>query len=189
MRGTTPGGCSSVRGVPPASRLRLPGGEKPSAGASRYRGASMSRRHETLVPLTHDHHHALAQAKRLAEVASSGDDRARVAAAGDFVNFYLGRALRHFHEEEELFFAPVVDHPAARDLVLRAVTEHLRMHALVRQVRRGLTGGRVDGALLKEISDLLAEHVRFEERELLPLVERLVPEEELRDLAAARRDV
>ncbi|HEV2756850.1 MAG TPA: hemerythrin domain-containing protein [Actinomycetota bacterium] len=148
----------------------------------------MTRRHETLVPLTHDHHHTLAQAKRLEKAAAEGD-AARAAAAGDFVNFYLGRAVRHFHEEEELFFAPLVDDPTAGPLVMRAVTEHLRLHALVRQVRRGLTGGAVPGELLSDVSRLLAEHVRFEERELLPLVERLLPEEELQDLAGGRREV
>ena len=29
----------------------------------------MTRRHETLVPLTHDHHHALAHARRLHDAA------------------------------------------------------------------------------------------------------------------------
>ena len=33
----------------------------------------MSRRHETLIPLTHDHHHALAQAKRLHDVSKMED--------------------------------------------------------------------------------------------------------------------
>ncbi len=43
--------------------------------------------------------------------------------------------------------------------------------------------------LLRRIPDLLTEHVRFEEGELLPLVERLVPEADLQDLAAGRREV
>lgn len=51
----------------------------------------MTRRHEALLPLTHDHHHALAQARRLRELRV--DDASGVRrAADDFVNFYLGRA-------------------------------------------------------------------------------------------------
>ncbi len=108
----------------------------------------MARRHDTLIPLTHDHHHALAQARRLEEAAEL-EERPRLNAANDFLNFYFGRAVRHFHEEEELFFAPLVDEPEARDLVLRAVSDHLRIHALAREVPRSAMsfGGRSGLAL------------------------------------------
>lgn len=150
----------------------------------------MTRRHETLIPLTHDHHHALAQARRLHDVAKLTDETQRRNLANDFINFYFGRAVRHFHEEEELFFAPLIDEPQARDLVLRAVSDHLRLHALVRIVKRQLSDGEADQQILDRISQLLTEHIRFEEQELFPLVEQLVPEDQLRDLATAgRRDV
>ena len=150
----------------------------------------MTRRHEALVPLTHDHHHALAQARRLKEVAGLESEAQRRTAANDFVNFYFGRAVRHFHEEEELFFAPVVDDPEAGPLVMRAVTEHLRLHALVRTVKRQLSSGEADNEMLVRISDLLTQHVRFEEKELFPALEQLVSDSELTDLATAgRRDV
>jgi hemerythrin-like domain-containing protein len=150
----------------------------------------VSRRHDTLIPLTHDHHHALAQARRLHDISKLEDVSDRRNIANDFVNFYFGRAIRHFHEEEELFFAPLVDHPDARDLVLRAVSDHLRLHAMVRSVKRQISDGEADPELLRNIADLLKEHVHFEEQDLFPLVERLVPEEELNDLATVgRRDV
>ena len=150
----------------------------------------MTRRSDSLVPLTHDHHHALAQARRLKDVAGLESEAERRNSANDFLNFYFGRAVRHFHEEEELFFAPLIDEPTARDLVVRAVSEHLRLHAMVRTVKRQLSSGEADPELLNKISDLLTAHVRFEEKELFPLVERLVPEDELHDLATAgRRDV
>jgi hemerythrin-like domain-containing protein len=150
----------------------------------------MSRRHDSLIPLTHDHHHTLAQARRLKDLGKIDDETQRRNVANDFINFYFGRAVRHFHEEEELFFAPLVDHPEARDLVVRAVSDHLRLHALVRTIKRQLSGGEADPAVLDQISDLLTEHVRFEEQELFPIVERLIPEENLVELATVgRRDV
>ena len=150
----------------------------------------MTRRHETLIPLTHDHHHALAQARRLKDAAHLERDVERSNAANDFLNFYFGRAVRHFHEEEELFFAPLIDDPRARDQVLRAVSDHLRLHAMARTVKRDLVKGQVDQGVLDEISQLLNEHVRFEEQELFPMVEELVPEDQLQDLATSgRRDV
>ena len=150
----------------------------------------MTRRHDALIPLTHDHHHTLAQARRLLDASKLDDDTERRNLANDFVNFYFGRAIRHFHEEEELFFAPLIDEPEARELVVRAVSDHLRLHHLVRTVTRRLSDGETDPDTLEEISQLLTQHVRFEEQELFPLVEKLVSEDDLRDLAiSGRRDV
>jgi hemerythrin-like domain-containing protein len=150
----------------------------------------MARRHDALIPLTHDHHHTLAQARRLLDVSNMTDETQRRNLANDFVNFYFGRAIRHFHEEEELFFAPLVDHAEAGELVMRAVSDHLRLHALVRTVRRQLSDGDVDGDVLEQISKLLTDHVRFEEQDVFPVIERLISEEDLHDLATAgRRDV
>lgn len=150
----------------------------------------MSRRHEALIPLSHDHHHALAQARRLHDASTLEDGTERRNISNDFVNFYLGRLLRNFHEEEELFFPPVVDADDARDLVLQAVGDHLRIHGLVRTVRRQLVEGEVDRDLLALLSDAVTSHVRFEEQEVFPILERLIPEDELKDLATVgRRDV
>ena len=150
----------------------------------------MTRRHDSLIPLTHDHHHTLAQARRLEEGASLTDLSERRRAADDFVNFYLGRILRHFHEEEELFFAPLVDHEEARDEVMEAVAEHLQIHGLARVLRRGLVDGEADPETMRALSKLLTTHVRSEEKNVFPLVERFLTSEELTDLATAgRRDV
>jgi hypothetical protein len=150
----------------------------------------MTRRHDSLVPLSHDHHHALAHARRLAEAALVNDESNRRRAADDFVNFYLGSLVRHFREEEELFFAPLVDHEDAHALVMQALTEHLRVHALVRTLKRELVDGRAEPSQLRKLSTLLTTHIRFEERDLLPLVEQLLSEDMLSDLATSgRRDV
>lgn len=150
----------------------------------------MSRRNDALIPLTHDHHHTLAQARRLKDASKLDDATERRNAANDFLNFYFGRVIRHFHEEEELFFAPLIDDARARELVLRAVSDHLRVHALARGVKRGLTAGEVDAQDTTKISNLLTDHVRFEEQQLFPLVEEILSEEDLQDLATSgRRDV
>ena len=150
----------------------------------------MPKRHPSLIPLTHDHHHTLAQSRRLRKVQAGGGAEAMRRAAEDFVNFYLGRARHHFHEEEELFFAPLVDDDVVGPLVVRAVADHLRLHALVRSLRRHLSSGEVRGEVLRSIADLFETHVRFEEQELFPLIESKIPESDLTDLATAgRRDV
>jgi hemerythrin-like domain-containing protein len=150
----------------------------------------MTKRHDSLIPLSHDHHHALAQARRLEVAASMTEVSERRRAADDFVNFYLGRLVRHFREEEELFFAPLVDNDEAGDKVMQAVAEHLRLHVLARTLRRQLVDGEADPETLSTLSTLLTNHVRWEERNLLPLVERLISQEELNEIATVgRRDV
>ena len=150
----------------------------------------MIRRNDALIPLTHDHHHALAQARRLRDLSELSDHTERRNGTNDFVNFYFGRAIRHFHEEEELFFAPLIDEPRAQELVVRAVSDHLRLHALVRALKRQLSKGEAEPDTLARISQVLAEHIRFEEQQLFPLVEELVTEDDLKDLSTSgRRDV
>ncbi|MDQ4145335.1 MAG: hemerythrin domain-containing protein [Actinomycetota bacterium] len=149
----------------------------------------MTQRPEAMLPLTRDHHHALRQARRLKKGAESPDRASRVESADDFLNFYLGRAVHHFREEEELFFPPAAELEEIRPLVSRAVMEHLAMHRLTGRLKRQLRKGDVSPDLLGQISELLRLHVRFEEDELFPLIERLVPAEELEELATHRREV
>ena len=60
----------------------------------------------------------------------------------------------------------------------------------MRTVKRQLSDGEADSDVLAEIADLLTDHVRFEEQELFPLVEELVPEDILKEMAVSgRRDV
>jgi hemerythrin-like domain-containing protein len=98
--------------------------------------------------------------------------------------------VRHFREEEELFFAPLVDNDEARDQVIQAVAQHLQVHALARALRRQLADGEAEPETLRNLSNLLTTHVRWEERNLFPLVERLLSPEQLTELArVGRRDV
>lgn len=149
----------------------------------------MNKRLDALLPLSRDHHHALSQARRLKIAAESPDRRTRTRAADDFVNFYLGRALHHFREEEELFFPPAIEHEEARPMVALAVLEHLNIHRLVGLLKRDLVKAEVPPELMTEISEALRLHVRFEEDELFPLIEKLVPIDRLEEIAGHRREV
>lgn len=149
----------------------------------------MARRHAALMPLTHDHHRALAQCRRLNQTADSDERSVRAEQADAFLNFFLGRAVPHFREEEELFFPPAAARPETRDLVARAVMEHLQIHDLVASLKQQIAGADVQPQLLREISGALRGHVRFEEDELFPLIEQVVGSETLEERAAHRRDV
>jgi hypothetical protein len=78
----------------------------------------------------------------------------------------------------------------------------IRPKAIVLGARRRATGRRargceleiavaagiVDRETLAAAGELLEAHVRLEERELFPLIEELVPDDELRRLGLASRD-
>jgi iron-sulfur cluster repair protein YtfE (RIC family) len=125
------------------------------------------KRHPALIPLSHDHHHALVEARRLRRAADRDDDPAPVAAA--FADFFAAVSVPHFREEEETLFPLVAARDEARPLVVEALLDHQRLHALVAELRRS---SDVRPAM-REIGELFEAHVRREERELFPLIERL----------------
>jgi Hemerythrin HHE cation binding domain len=54
--------------------------------------------------------------------------------------------------------------------------DHQRLRALVARLDQNLSRGATDASLMRELADQLENHIRLEERRLLPLVEELVPE-------------
>lgn len=139
-------------------------------------------RHAALVPLSHDHHHGLVLARRMAR-AGTADERARAAAA--FAEFIGGEGGEHFREEEELLF-PLVS-VAAGDpcpLVETALVEHGRLRAAAARFRGRAEA--VDPADLAATAALFEAHIRREERELFPLAERIAASA-LDDLALPAR--
>jgi mannose-6-phosphate isomerase-like protein (cupin superfamily) len=125
------------------------------------------KRHPALISLSHDHHHALVEARRLRAAAESVDDPA--AAADAFADFFATVSVPHFRKEEETLFPLVVDFEEARPLVVEALLDHQRLYALVAE----LEDAHDVRVPMREIGELLEAHVRREERELFPLMERL----------------
>ena len=81
-----------------------------------------------------------------------------------FLAFFVGDGERHFRAEEEVLLplVPADAEPAGRRLT--------RDHAEIRRRARAL-GEQPDRDAAAELGELLAAHVRFEERELFPLLE------------------
>ena len=125
------------------------------------------KRHQALIPLSHDHQHALVEAQRLRRAADRADDPSGAATA--FLRFFRSSSVPHFREEEEAFFPLVIDVEEARDVVVQALLDHQRMYALV----TALEAGSDIRATMRELGELLEAHVRLEERALFPLIERV----------------
>ena len=139
------------------------------------------KRHAALVPLSHDHHHGLVEARRLRRAAAL-DETGRREAAAAFLSFFDRETRAHFREEEERFFPLLVgaDDPAT-ELVARALLEHQRLHALVAAL-----ADVPSAALVEELGGTLERHIRFEERELFPLIEAVASDRALRRAATSR---
>jgi len=129
------------------------------------------KRHPALIPLSHDHHHALVEARRLRRAADTPES---AKAATAFLRFFAGETTRHFREEEELLFPSVVEFEEARERLVQALLEHQRLRASAARLQQLVdTGGKLDETM-RELGGLLEAHVRLEEREVFPLIERLV---------------
>jgi hemerythrin-like domain-containing protein len=137
------------------------------------------KRHAALVPLSHDHHHGLVQARRLRRAADRGAPERREAAA-TFLGFFEQETRGHFRREEERLFPLLVGGPdPATGLLTRALLEHQRVHALVAGLET-----EADPRTMAELGKLLEQHIRFEERTLFPFIEQVAPEDALRAAAA-----
>ncbi len=127
----------------------------------------MARRHQTLVPLSREHHDGLLLAWRL----RTGDLATREPAlkARHAVAFFESRLRAHFAAEEDVLFPAVRAGLGAQARLLdELVAQHHAIEAYAEKLR--------DGALCEVVPfcDLLERHIRTEERELFPLIEQHV---------------
>jgi hemerythrin-like domain-containing protein len=128
-------------------------------------------RDRSLVPLSHQHHNALAVCiliERALEFDSSPENIARQAARIE-ARFQLETANHIALEESTLF-------PACRssELVTTLMSEHRRMEALAAALREAPSA-----AILTEFIALLREHIRVEESALFEVVQRRLTRAEL----------
>jgi hemerythrin-like domain-containing protein len=68
----------------------------------------------------------------------------------------------------------------------RVLLEHV--HGLVAQLRADLADGAPNAEQLRRLGETLQSHVRFEEKELFPLIETVVPQESLEAMIFQDRD-
>ena len=148
------------------------------------------KRHPALIPFSHDHHNGLVQAVRLLRAAADGDASARLAAAREFVEFFRNNERVHLRDEEEELFPLFLRHVQSPPALLReARVQHMQLEGFARKLEVAVAAGIVDRETLHAAGGLLDAHIRLEERQLFPLIEELVPDDQLRRLGLASRDV
>ncbi len=132
------------------------------------------KRSDQLAPLSRDHHQALFVAMQL--------KRGAAGAEGSFLDFLDGHGREHFRIEEEIVLPAWLAGDADADAALaaRVSAEHAEILDAAQGLREGLSSA--DGLI--ELGELLERHVRFEERELFPLVESGLTRDQLTALGA-----
>ncbi len=140
-------------------------------------------RDKSLIPLSHQHQHALALCVRLQRSLEAGGvdlDAWQNEVAGIFES----EIKFHFGAEEKVLF------PAAERIEsLNPLVKHLRSeHGTLRGFFARAQARKLDAPSLKTFGETLAQHIRTEERELFEQMQQLIPGEELARLGTAMDD-
>lgn len=138
---------------------------------------NVSRRHNSLIPLSHDHHHALVLCLRIhrgLEKQRADEDWLKSTAEGA-IRFYESDLTPHFKIEEEVLFPAMQNFPEAAVVITELLSEHRALENLIEQLRQ--TKVRELEETLTQLADLLKAHIRKEENSLFPIYEKFISEE------------
>ena len=124
-----------------------------------------------LIPLSHQHHNALALCvlpRRSLAADGSPENLAKLARRA--IDRYELELANHFEIEEQVLF------PACGEMapIALLVAEHRAMEGQIAQLRAAPTR-----ALLEQFCTLLSEHIRREENGLFEQIQRALPREAL----------
>jgi hemerythrin-like domain-containing protein len=136
----------------------------------------MAKRHQSLVPLSQDHHHGLAVALRLRQgdtaLLNDGWTHDRKEQARKVSAFYVNELVDHFRAEEEIVFPAMLNHiPDSLPMIETLIQQHRDIEHLVTDIRSA------QEFLLERdliaLGELLDKHIRIEERELFETFQEL----------------
>ena len=135
------------------------------------------KRDPALASLSRDHHKALVVAQKLRRATGGTAGQSRAA----LLRYWEAHGSRHFRLEEEVLLPAYAGYgDPHHPLVVRALCDHLAIrHGVSR-----LAGSPATVTQLQQLGALLADHIRLEERQLFPLIERVMPAKQLVAVAA-----
>jgi hemerythrin-like domain-containing protein len=131
-------------------------------------------RNKNLIPLSHQHQHALALCVRIERAVQAGE--VQLAAWQTEIRQIFEQEIRvHFEAEEKVLFPA-----AAHYQELRSLTEELLgEHVVLRGYFARATESRLDSVSLQDLASKLSAHIRKEERQLFEGIQRLLSEQQL----------
>lgn len=145
----------------------------------------MARRHESLIPLSHGHHHGLVLSLRIRHALThTSPDVETLRQLARAVVFFFESDLRpHFAAEEEGLFPLMEANLGHLDLLAELQQEHERFREWIEELRHSMDAFP-SAETLRAFGTLLHDHIRKEERILFPIFEERMPPEEARRAGA-----
>ncbi len=125
------------------------------------------KRSPILQPLSREHHSALTLAKASERAAQSGDEALVRLACQRVIGAFSNELESHF-QFEEVSLLPLLHSTETQPLVERTLADHQQLRGLLDALRQN------DAGALDRFGKCLSAHVRFEERELFPVLESLL---------------
>ena len=143
------------------------------------------KRHPSLHPLSQHHHFALIQALEMRRAAEAPVEK-RQAAVGrqveKFVRFWHKTGYRHFREEEEIVLPAYARHARLDEDadIMRLLADHAEIRAAVLDFeQRREKKLAIPAEAVAHLAKLLHDHVRLEENEVFPRIEKILGEKNL----------
>ncbi len=143
------------------------------------------KRHPSLHPLSQHHHFALIQALEMRRAAEAPAEKRAAAVerqAAKFVRFWHKTGHVHFREEEEVLLPAYARHTRLdQDAgVMRILADHAEIRAAVQDFEQRLESKKlVNAEDMAHLAKLLHDHVRLEENEVFPRIEKILGEKNL----------
>ena len=137
------------------------------------------KRNKNLQPLSRDHFQALTLAQKI-EQSLKGDTPPPLTNIINYVNaFWQNYLIPHFEVEEEFLLPSLASKVGeGNELIERTLGDHQKLKGIQRSLETSVS--REEGVrILKEFASELHDHVRFEERELFPAIEKQLTQDEL----------
>jgi len=124
------------------------------------------KRNTNLQTLSRDHHHGLLLAWKIRQGLKFSADLQIIA---DYIAYFSATALfPHFEEEEKQILTYLADDDSLKH---RTLKDHENISGLIHQLA---SAKEIEPALLLKIAECVEQHIRFEERELFPYLEKLL---------------
>ncbi len=143
------------------------------------------KRHPSLHPLSQHHHFALIQALEMRRASEAPKEKRHAAVerqAEKFVAFWHKTGIVHFREEEEVLLPAYARHTRLdQDAgVMRLLADHAEIRSVVQDFeQRGAKKLPIEVEAMARLAKLLHDHVRLEENDVFPRIERVLGEEHL----------
>lgn len=129
------------------------------------------KRNKHILQLSKDHHFTLLFSWKIRQGLKLGADAGRIK---KYVQYFWQRDMqKHFKEGEEILFAPVKDAK-----VQKAIDDHRKIKEQIDNLQVSVADTETSQQLAA-LADTVDAHVRYEERELFPHLEKILTEAQL----------